>query len=326
MMSTQAMRGRAGHAPLAPARAATGMPAVSWFADAAGTEADITAAPAADSATASTGTTPKIEVSLVSLSYDVHALDPAGRPVYVLRDLNLQIKPGEFHVFLGASGCGKSTLLNIIAGFLRPTEGRVLVDGEPVAGPGKDRGVVFQSADAAVFPWLTVEKNIEYGLRTQGVAASERRAAAERAIRLVDLAGHEGKYPSELSGGMKQRVQIARALAVRPEVLIMDEPFGALDAQTRRTLQDKLLDIWRSTGTTILFVTHDISEAIYLGQRVSILSAAPDTRIYRAFAVPFEHRRDLANPPVAALVERAGGWLEEAALVHRHSVGYAEAI
>ena len=125
---------------------------------------------------------------------------------------------------------------------------------------------------------------------------------------------------------MKQRVQIARALAVRPEVLIMDEPFGALDAQTRRTLQDKLLDIWRSTGTTILFVTHDISEAIYLGQRVSILSAAPDTRIYRAFTVPFEHRRDLADPPVAALVERAGGWLEEAALVHRHSVGYAEAI
>ena len=166
-------------------------PVVTWFADAPTAAAAVDAearGAGADGAVATLGTTPKIEVSHVSLSYDVHALDPAGRPVYVLRDLNLQVQPGEFHVFLGASGCGKSTLLNIIAGFLRPTEGRVLVDGEPVAGPGKDRGVVFQSADAAVFPWLTVEKNIEYGLRTQGVAASERRAAAERAIRLVDLA------------------------------------------------------------------------------------------------------------------------------------------
>lgn len=251
---------------------------------------------------------------------------PEGERTYVLRGLNLDVPSGEFHVFLGASGCGKSTLMNIIAGYLAPTSGSVLVDGKPVEGPGKDRGVVFQNADEAVFPWLTVEANVAYGLKAQGVAKAERDELVAHFISLVKLVGHERKYPSELSGGMRQRLQIARSLAVRPQILIMDEPFGALDAQTRRTLQDELLDIWRATGTTILFVTHDISEAVYLGQRVSILSAAPDTRIYRDFPVGCDYHRDLQSPPVARLVDEAARWLDEAALIHAGDVGESEGI
>lgn len=261
----------------------------------------------------------KIELRNLSKSYQDNLADQHDR-TYVLRDVNLGIRPGEFHVFLGASGCGKSTLMNIVAGYLAPTSGVVAVDGRAVEGPGKDRGVVFQNADEAVFPWLTVEENIAYGLKAQHVSRQERSAAVAHFVRLVKLNGHERKYPSELSGGMRQRLQIARSLAVHPAVLIMDEPFGALDAQTRRTLQDELLDIWRATGTTVLFVTHDISEAIYLGQRVSILSAAPDTRVYREFEVPSEHHRDLASPPLSTLVERASRWLQEAALIHQDDV------
>lgn len=238
---------------------------------------------------------------------------------YVLRDVNLDIREGEFHIFLGASGCGKSTLLNIIAGFLDKTEGEVRLRDRPVSGPGPDRGVVFQNADQAIFPWLTVQKNVEYGLSLRGVPKEKRKEIAARCISLVGLTGHEMKHPSELSGGMKQRVQIARSIACDPEILIMDEPFGALDARTRRTLQDEIIDIWRKTGKTILFVTHDLQEAVYLGERISIFSAAPNAKIVREVTVPFGYPRDPSRPDVSDFTREVGRDLEYA--INAHAAG-----
>lgn len=231
---------------------------------------------------------------------------------YVLKDVNLEIKEGEFHIFLGASGCGKTTLLNIVAGFLNKTEGLVQLDGEEISGPGSERGVVFQNADLAIFPWLTVQKNVEYGLKMRGIKKEERRKVALDAIDLVGLKGHEHKYPDELSGGMKQRVQIARSIAANPEVLIMDEPFGALDAQTRRTLQDELIRIWKKTKKTILFVTHDISEAVYLGENISIFSVAPDASIVETINVPYEHPRDVNDQRIGEFIKYTTEKLENA--------------
>jgi NitT/TauT family transport system ATP-binding protein len=235
---------------------------------------------------------------------------------FVLKDVNLEIKEGEFHVFLGASGCGKSTLLNIIAGFLSPTEGTALCEGEPILKPGSERGVVFQNADQAIFPWLTVYKNVEYGLKVQGVKKQERKKIVEEALELVGLTEHAKKHPAELSGGMKQRVQIARSIASNPKILIMDEPFGALDAQTRRTLQDEFINIWKKTGKTILFVTHDLQEAVYLGQRISIFSASPDARIITQAEVPFDYPRQLDDEKVAEFERKVHEKLEEAINIH----------
>ena len=235
---------------------------------------------------------------------------------YVLRDVNLEIKEGEFHIFLGASGCGKSTLLNIIAGFLEATEGEVLCDGKPIMAPGPERGVVFQNADQAIFPWLTVYKNIEYGLKAQHISKNERKERVEHALKLVGLTEHASKHPVELSGGMKQRVQIARSIASDPKILIMDEPFGALDAQTRRTLQDEFIEIWRKTGKTILFVTHDLQEAVYLGQKISIFSASPDARIVTQVEVPFGYPRNFEDNEVALFERAVHGKLEEAINAH----------
>lgn len=239
---------------------------------------------------------------------------------YVLKDVDLEIKEGEFHIFLGASGCGKSTLLNIIAGFLDYNEGEVLLDGKPIRKPGPERGVVFQNADSAIFPWLTVEKNVAYGLKMQHVPKQQRQTIVKNSIDLVGLTGHEKKYPSELSGGMKQRVQIARSIASNPEILIMDEPFGALDAQTRRNLQDQLVQIWKKTGKTILFVTHDLQEAVYLGQTISIFSAAPDAKIVTQVSVPFEYPRNLNHPDVAQLTTDVHIYLDEAINAHGNDV------
>ena len=238
---------------------------------------------------------------------------------YVLKDVNLEIKEGEFHIFLGASGCGKSTLLNIIAGFLSKTEGEVLLEQKPITKPGPERGVVFQNADSAIFPWLTVYKNVEYGLKMQHVDKEKRRKIVQNSINLVGLSGHEKKYPSELSGGMKQRVQIARSIASNPEILIMDEPFGALDAQTRRILQDELISIWKKTGKTILFVTHDLQEAVYLGQQISIFSAAPDANIVTKVEVPFEYPRNLNSTDVAEFTMQVHAELEAAINAHEDS-------
>ena len=198
---------------------------------------------------------------------------PHGRPVLALEDVSLDVRPREFVALLGPSGCGKSTLLYLIGGFL-PTEiGKILVDGKPVAGPGPDRGIVFQNF--ALFPWKTVRANILYGLERQGMARREREQRARAFIDLVGLKGFEDSYPSQLSGGMKQRTALARTLAFDPEILLMDEPFGALDAQTRSLMQAELLRIWQGTPKTVIFVTHDVQEAVYLADRVAVMSARP---------------------------------------------------
>jgi NitT/TauT family transport system ATP-binding protein len=198
---------------------------------------------------------------------------PRGRPVLALADVSLEVRPREFLALLGPSGCGKSTLLYLVGGFLPTEAGRIQVDGKPVDAPGPDRGVVFQHF--ALFPWKTVRGNILYGLERQGLPRGERERRAQAFVDLVGLKGFEDSYPSHLSGGMKQRTAIARTLAFDPSILLMDEPFGALDAQTRSLMQTELLGIWQRTPKTVVFVTHDVQEAVYLADRVAVMSARP---------------------------------------------------
>ena len=198
-----------------------------------------------------------------------------GREVVALKDVNLEVKESEFVMIVGPSGCGKTSLFNIIGGLDEASSGEVLLDGRAVSGPGADRGMVFQGY--SLFPWLSVQKNVEFGLKMKKVSAAERAEHAKKYIRLVGLEGFEDALPRQLSGGMKQRVAIARTLANEPEVLLMDEPFGALDAQTRVVMQELLADISRRTGTTILFITHDIDEAVLLGERIYVMSRRPGT-------------------------------------------------
>ena len=193
--------------------------------------------------------------------------------VVALNGVDMEIRENEFVCVVGPSGCGKSTLLNIIAGLERPTSGRVCVKGKEVVNPGSERGVSFQQY--ALFPWLTVKKNVKFGLKLRGVKEPELSVIADKYIRLVGLEEFGDSYPKELSGGMKQRVAIARAYAVNPEILLMDEPFGALDAQTRTQLQTELLETWEKEKKTCFFITHDVEEAIILAQRVVIMSARP---------------------------------------------------
>src|ERR1041385_2767465 len=203
-----------------------------------------------------------------------HTYRPArGREVLALDDVSLEIAPREFVALLGPSGCGKSTLLYLIGGFLPIEKGAIRIEGAPVAGPGPDRGVVFQHF--ALFRWRTVRANVRYGLEKLGLAREERDRRAQMYIDLVGLKGFEDSYPSQLSGGMKQRAALARTLAVDPKMLLMDEPFGALDAQTRSLMQAELYAIWQRTPKTVLFVTHDVQEAVRLAQRVVVMSARP---------------------------------------------------
>jgi NitT/TauT family transport system ATP-binding protein len=218
-----------------------------------------------------------------------------GNSTYILENVHLTIERGEFYILLGPSGCGKSTLLSIIAGFIKNTAGEVLVDNERVHKPGRNRGVVFQQADSALFPWLTVKENVEFGLKMERVPKSIREEKSASFIELVGLKGHEGKFPKELSGGMKQRVQLARVLANDPDILLMDEPFGALDAMTRRTMQQELVRIWKETNKTIIFVTHDIQEALLLGQRVGVMSVGPSSNISTIYEIPLAYPRNFTD-------------------------------
>ncbi len=197
------------------------------------------------------------------------------RTLRVFDNVSFSVGEGEFVSIIGPSGCGKSTLLNLSAGLDPASAGAVYVDGRQVHGPGLDRGVVFQ--EFALFPWLTVLGNIEFGLRSKGMPAAERHSAAQRYVNMVGLNGFEHFHPNRLSGGMRQRVGIARALAIEPSVLLMDEPFGALDAQTRESMQKALGEIWQATRKTVLFITHDIREAVYLSDRVLVMSGRPAT-------------------------------------------------
>jgi NitT/TauT family transport system ATP-binding protein len=198
---------------------------------------------------------------------------PTGRPVLALEDVSLDIAAREFVALLGPSGCGKSTLLYLIGGFLPTETGRIFIEGKPIGAPGPDRGIVFQHF--ALFPWKTVRANVLYGLERMGLAREERERRAQSFIDLVGLTGFEDSYPSQLSGGMRQRTAIARTLAFDPKILLMDEPFGALDAQTRGLMQSELLSIWERTPKTVIFVTHDVQEAVYLADRVAVMSARP---------------------------------------------------
>jgi NitT/TauT family transport system ATP-binding protein len=205
-----------------------------------------------------------------------HAYRPArGRSVTALQDVSLSVRDQEFVALLGPSGCGKSTLLYLVGGFLPIQAGTITVAGRQVTAPGPDRGIVFQHF--ALFPWKTVMSNVLYGLERQGIARDERRQRAKYFIDMVGLDGFEDSYPAQLSGGMKQRAAIARTLAFDPDILLMDEPFGALDAQTRSLMQSELLAIWEKTRKTVIFVTHDVQEAVYLAQRVVVMSARPGT-------------------------------------------------
>jgi len=198
---------------------------------------------------------------------------PRGRPVLALEEVSIAVQPREFLALLGPSGCGKSTLLYLIGGFLPIETGRILLEGQPITGPGPDRGIVFQHF--ALFPWKTVRTNVLYGLERMSLTRKERERRAQSFIDLVGLTGFEDSYPSQLSGGMKQRAAIARTLAIDPKILLMDEPFGALDAQTRHLMQTELLAIWRRSPKTVIFVTHDVQEAVYLADRVAVMSARP---------------------------------------------------
>jgi NitT/TauT family transport system ATP-binding protein len=210
----------------------------------------------------------KLELQHITKTYITEEGEMAA-----LDEINLEVKPTEFLCIIGPSGCGKTTLLRMVAGLDLPTRGKILLDGKEVKCASHDRGMVFQ--EFSLFPWRTVLKNVEFGLEIGGMADKERQAIAEKYIALVGLKGFENHYPYELSGGMKQRVAIARALATEPSILLMDEPFGSVDAQTRNLLQEELLEIWARTKKTILFVTHSVDEAVYLADRVAVMSARP---------------------------------------------------
>ena len=227
----------------------------------------------------------RIHFDKVSVEFET-----AAGPMRVIDDVSFEVSNGEFVSIIGPSGCGKTTLMNIVGGFVKPTTGRVLLDGRPVAAPGPDRGVIFQ--EYGVFPWLTVRQNIEFGLKLEANRrpAAERTAIANRYMGLMGLTDFADHFPKHLSGGMRQRLAIARAYAVKPQFLLMDEPFGALDAQTRSAMQDLLLHVLESEGKTVLLITHSVDEAIYLSSRIVVVTARP-ARVRRIIEVPFGYPR-----------------------------------
>ena len=225
----------------------------------------------------------RIEVRHLSMQFG-----SAAQRVEAVRDVSITVAPGEFVSLIGPSGCGKSTLLNVVAGFARATQGGVLLDGKTIEGPSPDRGVVFQQY--SLFPWMSVRKNVEFGLKMQGVSPSKRETSARTLLGMAGLLAFENHYPDQLSGGMKQRVGIVRALATSPQVMLMDEPFGALDSQTRVVMQQILTNMWQRMRLSVLFITHDIEEAIFLSDRVYVMTARPG-RIKAEVEIPLPRPR-----------------------------------
>ncbi len=234
--------------------------------------------------------------------------DSRGSFTRALQNIDLEIEQGEFVCIVGPSGCGKSTLLHLLAGLDRPTTGEITVDGSPVKGPGTDRILLFQ--ELGLFPWLTVRQNVEFGLKMAGVSKTERRDQARVFLRMVHLSHFEDHYIHQLSGGMKQRVALARSLTLRPKILLMDEPFAALDAQTRDMLHDELERIWKETSPTIVFVTHNVREAVRLGDRVLLMSFRPG-RIKTQFQINLQRPRHVEDSDVAYLSKEILGQLRE---------------
>jgi NitT/TauT family transport system ATP-binding protein len=230
-------------------------------------------------------------------------------PVSVLRRFSVSLKEGELFCLLGPSGCGKTTVLNLMAGFLEPAAGMLTLAGRPIEGPGVDRTVVFQGDDA-LFNWLRTIDNVAFGLRMQGMSKERRHAVAREYLHLVHLDGQEHKYPGELSGGMKQRVQIARVLASDPKMLLMDEPFGALDAQTRGRMQSELVEIWHKTGKTIVFITHDITEAVLLADRIGVMTKGPASHLGAVIPVDLPRPRRRSTPGFAEMWEHINALIE----------------
>src|SRR6202163_1937501 len=238
------------------------------------------------------GVVPKVALDAISLSYRT----TSGERLLALDNISLQVMPGEFLCIVGPSGCGKSTLLHLIAGLHPQTSGRVFVDGAPVNGPGTDRILIFQ--ELGLFPWLTVGGNVEFGMKMKNIGKAEREEKVQYYLRLVHLSKFKNSYIHQLSGGMRQRVALARALAAEPDVLLMDEPFAALDAQTRDLLHDELERIWAETGRTIIFVTHNVREAVRLGYRVALLTFRPG-QVKQEFSVDLPRPRHMEQPDVA---------------------------
>jgi len=238
-----------------------------------------------------------------------------SREVIALKDINLDIEQGQFLCLLGPSGCGKSTLLNAIAGFALPSTGTITADGKLVTGPGPERGMVFQ--EYALFPWMTVEKNIAFGLEIKGMSQAEIDSKVDQLLDMLSLSDFRNRFPKDLSGGMRQRVAIARVLALDSPIMLMDEPFGALDALTRRNLQDELLRIWAELKKTIIFVTHSIEEAIYLADRIVVMTYRPGT-VKRDMMVELPRLRDPASAEFNALKRELGQLVMEEQQRHHH--------
>ncbi|OOG36497.1 ABC transporter ATP-binding protein [Polaromonas sp. A23] len=250
-----------------------------------------------------------IEVRDLGIQFDTR-----GGTLDAVSEVSLHVNPGEFVSLIGPSGCGKSTLLNVVAGFLEPSSGQTLLDGRAIKGPGSDRGVVFQQY--SLFPWMTVRKNVEFGLKMQGLSANERETQARTLLGLAGLLSFENHYPDQLSGGMKQRVGIVRALATSPQVLLMDEPFGALDSQTRVVMQEILTNMWQRLRLSVLFITHDIDEAVFLSDRIYVMTARPG-RIKSEMVVPLPRPRTpemMSTPQFAAMAGSIRALIREESL------------
>ena len=269
------------------------------------TVADSTSARASTSAS---GSNPNAAHEIAFEVAGIGKTFPGNPPVVALNNIDLRVERGEFVVLLGPSGCGKSTLLEILSGLQEPTEGTATFNGSQIHGPSPELGVVFQ--DASLYPWRTIAHNVELGLELKGTPTTERRAIAADTLASVGLAGFERKYPHQLSGGMRQRAGIARALATRPEVLLMDEPFGAVDHLTRIQLQHELLSLWERDRKTVVFVTHDVGEAVFLADRIVVLSPRPG-RVYRQIQVDAPRPRQRGNHQLLDLEAAIYGILHE---------------